>query len=141
MSTPDTPEIAENARREIVELHQFFASWMSGEGDEGDIHRFERVLADDFSLQGPDGDTHNRHAIIELVRQARPQPADAPSVSIEIRNVSLEEVREGLATVRYEEWQNRGEGWRGRRSIATFRPRPDTPHGIEWVSVRERWID
>lgn len=40
----------------------------------------------------------------------------------------------------YEEWQDTGQGERGRISSVLFRRRERAPNGVEWLHVHETWI-
>ena len=125
---------------EIESLHDFFVDWYAGTMDEDNVERLERALASGFEMVTPDGDRRDRAAVLEGIRgdYARDEPG---TFAIEIRNVELVAARDDHATVRYEEWQTRGDETTGRISTVLFREDAAAPGGVVWLDLHETWLD
>jgi hypothetical protein len=121
-------------RREIERLHDTFVALYTG--DTTDFSRVDAALAEDFEMVTPDGTTVEREAVLSMIREKSDSYAPG-AFDIEIRNVTLVAGGETLTVCRYEEWQTTPDGEDGRVSTVVFRPAPDTPGGLSWVSVHE----
>lgn len=121
---------------EILELHEFFESWLSGtvEKSKAQYARFESAMAEGFIMVPPGSNVLMRDTVMEVFWQ---QHASVPSpFKIEIRNPVIRKVGESLYLVHYEEWQI-GAEQTGRISTALLR---DSQPGIQWLSVHESWL-
>lgn len=127
-------------RREIDELHDFFVAWYTGACDREGFERMEAVIAPGFEMVTPDGDRLGREAVLGMVRDAY-TGRDPGTFDIEIGNVELLDGGPDHAVARYEEWQTTPDGEDGRVSTVLFRPDPDAPNGLVWVTVHETWLD
>lgn len=128
--------------REIESLHDFFVRWYRGDAAGGDFARVEDALAPTFEIVTPDGEVHDRHAILSYIESSHDR-YDGNEFDIHIRNVEPVAVREERALVRYEEWQEGPEGRNGRVSTAVFGP-PRTEGGrqdTDWRYVHESWLE
>jgi len=143
-------------RREIEALHAFFVGWYAGERN--DFDRMERALGPGFEMITPGGERLDREEVLAAVRGAHGEHA-AGAFDIEIRSVEPVDVREGVAAVRYEEWQtNSGpdagsaggggtdaaaadRATTGRISTALFHADPDAPEGVAWAALHETWLE
>lgn len=123
---------------EVEDLHAFFTGWYGGAlpNTEPAFARLDLVLAPGFELTTSDG---IRIARRELVSQIRAGHASGP-VTIWIEDARARELGERLVLVTYEEWQDRGDGPRGRVSSAVLRDMPDLPHDMQWQFVHETWL-
>ena len=127
-----------SCRKELDELHRFFAEWLTG-GCEEDLGRCESALAKDFEIVWPAGNRMKRHELLDALKE-RYGIHDGRTFRISIENVSGRMVGEGIYLLSYEEWQQTDEGRRGRQSTALLRHRDDAPNGVEWVHVHETWL-
>ena len=132
--------LAENARSEVTELHDFFEAWYRDEADEGRFAHPRASLAPSFRMVAPDGTERDRTAVLDAVRSGRgSETGRDPSFTIEIRNLRTLRTTGDYCQVTYEEWQRREE-WRGRRSTALFE-RGDAPNGVVWLDLHETTLD
>ena len=95
-----------NCRQEIIQLHQFLESWLTGRlnRNEQEFLRLTQALADDFVMIHPSGQQQDKAAVTADLWQAhgvRPEP-----FTIEIRNYTCRVGSETLCLVTYEEWQH-----------------------------------
>lgn len=88
---------------EVRRLHRFIETWMSGREVSGDgWSDFASSLAPSFEMVIPDGTVRDRDQVLEGFSGAR---GAVRGVKVEIRG-AVELLRsDGLAVVRYEEWQ------------------------------------
>ena len=63
-----------------------------------------------------------------------------PAGRIWIENISARPIAGGQALVVYEEWQDSGDGPRGRLSTALLKTQENSPNGLEWLHVHETWL-
>ena len=123
---------------EVLRLHVFIEEWLSGgDIDDGGWHDFEAALADEFTIVSPAGETVGRADLLAGFRAAR---GVMPDVTIDIRNASLVREADGLAIVRYEEWQLHPALANQRVSTAVFVAAPDSPLGWSWFTLHETAI-
>ncbi len=127
-------------RDEIETLHAFFVDWYTARIPETEFERMEQAIGPPFEMVTPDGNRHERTAVLAGVRDTYGQ-YDPGEFDIEIRNVeSIESIGE-YATVRYEEWQETPAETTGRISTVLFRDAVDAPGGVVWVDLHETWLD
>ena len=125
--------------REIVELHQFFEDWFTGRLPKTDnaYARFTQVIAEGFTIIGPDGKSNNRAVLLDNLFAAHEQQ---PNTSIWIKNAQLRQQWADNLVVTYEEWQASGDSQTARLSTVVFRQQEGTPNGLEWLHVHETWL-
>ncbi len=130
--------------KEVLELHRFFQDWFNGvlEPTDEDFARFRDVMAEGFVIVTPGGSLREREALVSRLRSAHGswRRDGQPAGRLWIENVRFHRREGALALVTYEEWQETGDGTRGRLSTALFRPREDAPNGVEWLHVHETWL-
>ncbi len=133
--------LTEACAREIVDLHVFFQSWFRGtiEHDDETFARASSVLAPSFEIIGPGGAHMTRPALLHGLRDAHGQYAEG-SFAIEVKDIRVFAIFEGLYRVTYEEWQQGGNEDGGRISTAILRANLETPNGVEWLHVHETWL-
>lgn len=127
-------------RREIEELHEFFADWIGGavERSPEAFGRLERALAEAFSFITPSAELLDREAVLGAVRDAH---GTRPGLRIRIRRPRLLHAAADYLVATYEEWQE-VEGERtGRLSTVVFRSRSTAPNGLSWLHVHETRIE
>ena len=144
-----------SCRREIVELHRFFQDWFNGalpDSDDPGVARLTAALAEGFQLISPQGELHDRAAVIEQVRRAHGRwrasgaagaagtTEKAEKATIRIENARVRHLAGDLALVTYEEWQQVDGASRGRLSSAWFRRNESAPAGVEWLHLHEVWL-
>lgn len=123
--------------QEVKELHQFFQDWFCGTLPNTDaaFARFADTIHPDFSIVGPDGNVTQQTALTGALRGAH----SAGEFKIWVENAQAKAVGGGLTLVMYEEWQIRNGEQTVRQSSVLFRPKPNTPNGVEWLHVHETW--
>ncbi len=129
--------------REVVELHEFFQKWLSGEVPlrASNLERVGRALAKDFEIVSPAGNLTRRAQLLESL-ESRHGTFREPPLRIWVENIRGRGLGEGLYLVTYEEWQQvGGQPKRGRLSTAVFRREPSAPQGVQWVHVHETRIE
>lgn len=131
-----------HCEREVVELHGFFVSWMTGAVPRAAtiFGRFTDVLADSFTLISPRGVVTERRPLLKELEGAHGIHADAGGFGMEIRRFRHRQTHGTLCLVTYEEWHHLAGTTTGRLSSAWFRARSNTPHGVEWLYVHETWL-
>jgi hypothetical protein len=127
---------------EIVELHQFFEDWFMGRLDNSDeaFHRFEGVMAEGFTMIPPGGSITERAELLHSLRRAHGVFSEGRAISIRVANIQPRHTQNGHLLLTYEEWQDEGQGERGRLSSVLFRRHDAAPNGVEWLHVHETWM-
>ncbi|MEE8155733.1 MAG: hypothetical protein V3T53_12340 [Phycisphaerales bacterium] len=131
-------DIESNCRKEVVELHEFFQQWFTGElpQTEEALDRFVSVVAEGFHIVSPAGRIMQRDRILDAVRGGyRSGP-----VKIWIKNHTHRLTLGDLALVTYEEWQSSGDETRGRLSSALLRVKAGLLNDLQWLHVHETWL-
>lgn len=124
---------------EVIELHRFFESWLSGalEQSSSVFSRFEQALAKGFVMIEPSGQRLQRDQLMDHFWQAY---ATVPTpFRIEVRNTTVRELTPSLALVCYEEWQLGAERT-ARISSALLRCQNQEEGRIDWLHVQETWL-
>lgn len=129
---------SEAVREEIVQLHEFFEGWFTGQLPDTDaaFRRFSDVMAAEFVLVSPDGEESTRTDLIERLRGAH---RSDPDIEIRVEQVRTIAGGDELILARYEEIQESGQERTRRLSTVVFRRAPGAPNGLEWVRVHETW--
>ncbi|WP_448721230.1 DUF4440 domain-containing protein [Acanthopleuribacter pedis] len=137
--TTDTDKKAA-AVREVEEFHQFFQDWFTGTlpRTAQAFARFSDNLAPDFELISPRGDLLARSALVNGLEQAHGKLPK--TIKIWVRDVKVRSLGAGLWLATYEEWQDKGDGERGRLSTVVFREHAASPNGMLWLHVHETWL-
>ncbi len=104
-------DIESNCRKEVVELHEFFQQWFTGElpQTEEALDRFVSVVAEGFHIVSPAGRIKQRDKILDAVRAGYRSSA----IKIWIKNHTHRLTIGDVALVTYEEWQTSGDETRG----------------------------
>ena len=121
---------------EIVELHEFFESWLTGSIKQSRKHyaRFENAMANDLTMVPPGSSLLKRDVVMEIFWQQH--GSIKPPFRIEVRNPAVREVAESLYFAIYEEWQF-GLEQTARVTTALL---TENQNGIQWLSVHESWL-
>lgn len=135
-TTPTTSQ----CRQEVIELHEFFVEWYTGQCDDDAFDRVEAALAPGFEMITPDGERVARETVLERVREQRDTYLPG-GFDIEIRDCEVTAAGPGFALARYEEWQSSPTDGTGRLSSALLRPDDDAPAGLRWVALQETWLE
>lgn len=131
--------LADKAWQEIVQLHEFFFSWLRGEAHAGDFSRAEAAIGKDFRMISPDGTIDESIAVIGWIRGAhgsRPAP-----FTMSVKDPRTIWAGESAVLLEYTEQQYRDGKATSRRSTALFLANPAAPCGVEWRHLQETWID
>jgi hypothetical protein len=134
-----TERLADLAIREVVELHDCFRAWLKPHnGSVLDPARFERALAPEFRLVGPDGRVRDRETIIAWLHHLKGgRGADFGMEVSEFRPVW----QQGDAILlEYVETQYLQGKTTQRQSTALLKRAPDAPIGIAWMHLQETWL-
>ncbi|RWD97323.1 DUF4440 domain-containing protein [Mesorhizobium sp.] len=127
------------ASAEVVDLHRFFVDWFDRRGaGTADFARFERVMAEGFSMITAGGQWLDRDAVLNHVRASR-ATFDGDFA------ISIEDIRPGwetgdLIVLTYVEAQQRAGKQSRRRSSAVFTTNSSAPNGVEWRHLHETWL-
>ncbi|MDG3575540.1 DUF4440 domain-containing protein [Rhizobium sp. YJ-22] len=129
----------ETARREIVELHDFFVRWFVDDGRPApDFARFETAMAADMTMIPPSGAVLDRAAVVHHVRAARGAVDKDFRIEIEDVRAHLEDERGILVSYVEAQWRN---GQQTRRRSSVLLTRNDAaPLGLEWRYLHETWL-
>ncbi len=141
MSARRTNPSSTACAREIEVLHNFFGQWFRAElpATDAAFARFERVLANDFSLIGPDGEEIGRREILERVRSAHGSWREQ-GFEVWIEDIRPRQAPDGHCLMTYQEWQQGEEATKVRISTVLFRARATAPNGVEWLHLHETWL-
>ncbi len=142
MAAFDHP-LAQAARREVIDLHALFETWLGGTCPETEaaFARVEHSLAPSFTVTSPDGTRQWRDEVIADLRSRHGAKGRKGPFRIVIADVELLHVEPPLVALRYVEDQWQGEARAIRRSTALFRASARSESGVEWVALHECWMD
>ena len=121
---------------EVIELHQFFETWLSGKSEQSQqtFARLSDSLDEQFLMINPDGVQVQKKALCDQLWQAH---GSAPAhFKIEITNADCRLLDDSLAIVNYQEWQT-GSDQTCRISSAIFKKERDR---LIWLQVHETWV-
>ena len=134
-----TDSLFEIARREIVELHDFFVRWFVADGRPApDFSRFETAMAADMTMIPPSGAVLDRAAVIDHVRAARGTVDADFRIEIEDVRTHIEDERGIVVSYVEAQWRN-GQQTRRRSSVLLTR-NTAAPLGLEWRYLHETWL-
>jgi hypothetical protein len=123
---------------EVIELHRFIQSWLwaSIPKTHDLFSRFTNALDDQFQIIHPDGTVSSYTEICDDVWSMHGR--EAPSFSMEIRNLHLRFSIPQHSLVTYEEWQH-GPKTNARVSTA-FLQESEQDGRIKWIHLHETWL-
>ncbi|MEZ3114569.1 DUF4440 domain-containing protein [Halobaculum sp. MBLA0147] len=135
-------DLAADATREVVRLHEWFQAWFRGEVPASEFGRVAAALQPTFRMVTPEGVERDREAVLDGVRAGHGEDADGePPFVIRVRDTRVRHATSDHCLVTYEEWQRRDGAWTGRRSTALFASEPSAPEGVGWRDLQETWIE
>lgn len=139
--TPTTEAVTAACTREIEELHAFFGQWFLAElpATDSAFARFASVLAEEFSLIGPDGEEVGQKEILERIRTAHGS-RKAAGFEIWIEDARARATTQGHCLMTYQEWQRSAGTTKVRLSTVLMRANKQTPNGVEWLHLHETWL-
>lgn len=120
---------------EIVEFQDFLESYYLGQEDS--LARAEIVLHPTFTFAGPDGETADRSATLQMLRQGHGHTA---SLKITTTNHELLYTSEDLIVASYSELHELTAGDNERLCTAVFVRNQDAPNGVLWLRTHESWM-
>jgi hypothetical protein len=130
-------------RREIAQLHQFFADWFNGELEQSEdaFDRAAAVLTAEFALVRRDGSVTDREELLEGLWEAwATRSGEDDEIDITVDKVRVRHSEDGLHLATYIERQRVGTDANDRRSSVWFRECDGAPTGLEWLHVHETAI-
>jgi hypothetical protein len=133
-------ELADAARAEVPDLHEFLVAWFTGTVADTDVAfaRFTQVLHPQFTMIGPAGETLDRDAVVTSIRAAH--ATAGAGFAIEVRSLVVRILDENVALVTYEERQLDDGRVRNRRvSTAHLVRARSAPGGVLWRHLHETY--
>lgn len=124
---------------EVESLHQFIQRWFNGSVPKTpeSFSRLSTSWPEGFTLIDP----HNkRHSSAELLESTYKLHAKFPSLSIEIRNMSISHRSPGTSVATYEEWHLDPDGIEARLCSATFAFNGACPDQLHWIHIHESML-
>lgn len=132
-------DLASRAIDETRQLHAFFVAWFRGEtGSDADFAPCEAALAADFRMVTPDGEAHDRAAVVERLRSA--QGSAGTDFVIEIVEPRAAWQSSDAVLLEFIERQYRNGRTTSRRSSGLFTEEPAAPRGVVWRHLQETWM-
>lgn len=132
------PDLAENAVREVHELHAFFVAWFRRDTAAAtDFARCERALAPDFRMVAPEGNVYERAPIMARLKEMRGR--DEKNFAINILQPRVVWRKDDAVLLEYIEQQYREGEETKRRSTVLFTGDPSAPLGVVWRHLHETW--
>jgi hypothetical protein len=127
-------DLAEAARREVLELHAAFVELFTGRAS--DFARCAAAFANDFEMVTPSGARLARRDILAGIEAARV----APGFRIEILEIRAVWEHHNSVLLQYVEQQYRDGRMTRRRSTALFEALAEAPCGVVWRYLHETWM-
>lgn len=128
-------------RKEIERLHEFFVQWFTATiPKEAFGEACLQAFSPNMSMIPPSGKALDHSQLIQGLLE-RYACHEGKQFSIEISGMNVILQQDELCIVTYEERQLLNGEETCRTSTATFRNRPDTPCGVEWVHLQETWMN
>jgi hypothetical protein len=133
------PTLFEQARAEVVALHQFFVEWYDARSAAtADFDRFDRAMGEGFQMIPPDGRILDRAAVMEYVRGNR--GGFSGDFAIDIEDVRPGWEAGDVIVVTYVEAQARAGKKSRRQASALFTRSSSAPNGVQWRHLQETWL-
>jgi len=126
------------ARAEVVGLHEFFVAWFRSGGAAPDFGLCEGAFAPDFRMIAPEGDAHDRTAVMRRIREAR--GVLTSDFRIDILGPRPVWMADEAVLLEYVEQQYRDGRSTRRRSTGLFTRCPSAPRGVQWLHLQETWM-
>jgi hypothetical protein len=120
---------------EIKELHDVFEAYFLGTIET--LDRVEQVLADDFTIVGPDGIESTRAMTIQALRAAH---GHIGTLAIKVTDAALVVENGDILVARYVENHHLADRTNRRLSTVVFTRLDTAPNGLEWRRVHETWL-
>jgi hypothetical protein len=134
-----TERLVDLAIREVVELHDCFRAWLRPpDGSPLDAARFERALAPEFRLVGPDGIVRQRETIVAWLHDLK--GGRGADFQMNVSDFHPVWSAGDAILLEYVETQYLQGKTTQRQSTALLRRAPDAPIGIAWVHLQETWL-
>ncbi|HWT96116.1 MAG TPA: hypothetical protein VN229_00820 [Terriglobales bacterium] len=144
-----TPDLLDQARREVIELHDFFMAWfrpVTVETAALELRRCDEALAPDFRQIAPDGQVHARDPLLQRLAAARGCRPDG--FVIEVEDIRPVWQNDAAILLDYVERQychepskaGAASGETRRRSTAFFTLSTTAPQGVAWRHLQETWL-
>ncbi len=124
--------------KEIVELHQFFEGWFSGELTGDAISVLDNVIHDDFVLITPHADQIDKSSLIKIINSNQGKASDQ---KIWVENIRVRSTFERVILATYNECQRINKVETCRISSAIFRKDEKARNGIKWLHLHETFIE
>ena len=122
-------------QNEIEELHDVFEAYFLGTIDT--LERVEQVLADDFTIVGPDGIESSRAMTMQALRAAHGYTS---SLRITVTDAALVAETSDSLVARYIENHQLSDRTNHRLSTVVFTSHATAPNGLQWRRVHETWL-
>lgn len=131
--------LADRARAEILDFHEFLTRWMTGRAprDLAAVDARLRSFDGDFRYVTPAGE---RRSLDDLRHWFAEGHGDRPELEIRIEGLELRREGPDSALWTYEEHQLAGEERSARLSSVLFLDRPEAPSGVAWFHLHEVWL-
>ncbi|MEM7566199.1 MAG: hypothetical protein AAF321_03110 [Pseudomonadota bacterium] len=130
--------LVDKAAREIVERHDAFVAWFTGQGDDALIETMLRCFAPSMVMIGPDGVTIPHGPLMEGLRGERGRRE--PEFAITVDSVEPLWTSPDTVLMTYIERQFHQGQHTARRSTTLMLRDDDAPNGVVWAHVHETWL-
>jgi hypothetical protein len=144
-----TPDLFDQARREVIELHDFFMAWfrpVTAETATLELRRCTAALAPDFRQIAPDGQVHARDPLLQRLTAARGCRPEGFIIEVaDIRPIWQSDAGILLDYVERQYCREASKagavsGETRRRSTAFFTLSTTAPQGVVWRHLQETWL-
>lgn len=125
-------------KTEIIELHEFFEGYFLGTLPLDALSRAESALHPDFTMTGPDGETRNRAAIVQMLHDGHGHTDDLRITTSDFALVRAEGDTTVAAYVERHDLRNGRVNIR--QTTVVFVTDPAAPNGVAWRHAHETWI-
>lgn len=149
MASGGATDLVEQARREVIELHDFFMAWFRPVTDATaalELRRCAEALAPDFRQIAPDGQVHARDPLLQRLAAARGCRPEGFIIEIDdIRPIWQSDTSVLLEYVEKQYCRETSKlgvvsGETRRRSTAFFTLSTMAPQGVVWRHLQETWL-
>lgn len=132
-------ELEKAAIKEVIDRHDGFVTWFTGQGDDSVMAAMEAVFPPGMVLISPDASVCPHEQLIPMLREARGKRDAGFRIMIDAPRILWSS--DDVALVEYIERQVIAGEPTARRSTALFTRADGTPNGVVWRHVHETWID